>query len=166
MLLADRVRDYAAGVLGTTKFEPAFRALEQQTRADMPDAKIERRADLRYRGQSYELTVPWQGAERNFANSHERIYGYRMDTPVEVVTVRVRARILTRTVPRTQDNEPLASEQTRRIWISGKWRDVPVKGRSKGRGPALIVDYGSTVLVAPEWSFHTDPRGTLVIRHK
>ncbi len=166
MLLADRVRDYAAGVLGTTKFEPVFRALEQQARADMPGAKIERRADLRYRGQSYELTVPWKSAGQNFARRHQRIYGYRMDVPVEVVTVRVRARIATRANPRKQNGEPLSSAQSRRIWIAGKWRTVPVRGRGSGRGPALIADYGSTVLIAPEWSFHAGPRGTLVIQRK
>jgi N-methylhydantoinase A len=166
MLLADRVRDYAAGVLGTTKFEPVFRALERQARADMPGSKIERRADLRYRGQSYELTVPWRRAEQNFAKSHQRIYGYRMDAPVEVVTVRVRARIPTRAAPRPQNDERPPSGQTRRTWTADKWRNVPVKGRSKGRGPALIVDYGSTVLITPEWNFHTDARGTLVIRRK
>src|SRR5262249_9848180 len=60
MLLSDRVRDYAAGALDRVDPEKRFRELERTARKDLPAATLERFADLRYLGQSYELTVPWQ----------------------------------------------------------------------------------------------------------
>ena len=73
MLLADRVRDYSAGVLDPSQIEKRFAQLERTARRDMPGAKLERMADVRYVGQSYELTIPW-GA--SFHDEHQRIYGY------------------------------------------------------------------------------------------
>ena len=70
MLMADRVRDYTAGVVGRTwNFGP----LEKAARKDMPGSKLERYFDMRYVGQSYELTMP-EGA--SFHNAHRKMYGY------------------------------------------------------------------------------------------
>jgi N-methylhydantoinase A len=47
--------------------------------------------DLRYRGQSYTLNLPWQGLEETgegFHLLHNRRYGHRLDTPVELVNIR------------------------------------------------------------------------------
>src|SRR5579872_4548145 len=93
MLMADAVRDYAAGVLGREDLEKKFAALERRARRESPLAEIERSADLRYRGQSYELNVPWPGAARAFHREHARVYGYATpEREIEVVTIRVRAR--------------------------------------------------------------------------
>ena len=72
MLMADAVRDYAAGVLGREDLEKQFDVLERRARRESPEAEIERSADLRYRGQSYELNVPWPGAARAFHREHAR----------------------------------------------------------------------------------------------
>src|SRR5207253_2323414 len=93
MLMADAVRDYAAGVLGDSGIEKRFDDLERRARRESPGASIERSADLRYRGQSYELNVPWSGAIKRFHREHARIYGYAIpERAVEIVTIRVRAR--------------------------------------------------------------------------
>src|SRR5580698_9262942 len=63
MLMADAVRDYAAGVLGRNDIEKIFTALEQRARRESRGAKLERTADLRYRGQRYELNVPWNDGD-------------------------------------------------------------------------------------------------------
>src|SRR5258708_23030511 len=73
MLLADRVRDYSAGVLDRSQIEMRFTQLERAARRDMHGATIERMADVRYMGQSYELTIPWGDS---FHEEHRRIYGY------------------------------------------------------------------------------------------
>lgn len=167
MLLADRIRDYSIGSLGLKDVDTAFRKLERQARRDLPGATLERFADLRYCGQSYELTVPWTRAVPNFERRHQSVYGYRMDAETEVVTLRVRSRIRTK-APRLTART-LSSPSTsgsRRIWTGGKWRQVPVQGRSAGRGPALILDYGSTVLVPPGWRFSADRLGTLAITRR
>src|SRR5580700_2884123 len=95
MLMADAVRDHAAGVLGRRDIEKIFTALEQRARRESRGAKLERTADLRYRGQSYELNVPWNDGDAAalFHREHEKIYGYaNAGRDVEIVTIRVRAR--------------------------------------------------------------------------
>jgi N-methylhydantoinase A len=178
MLLADRVRDHAAGVLNRSDLEREFTRLERIARKDLPGAELVRSADIRYTGQSYELTVPWlaDNPAAPFHQEHQRVYGYsNPERSIEIVTIRVRARlavqkprlITKRTVPRVVER-PLA----RRIHSGGAWRDTPVYPRSSlvinavgtaARGPALIVDYGSTTLVPPGWRFSLDSFGSLKI---
>ena len=173
MLMADAVRDYAAGVLGHMEFEKRFEALERRARRESPDANVERSADLRYRGQSYELNIPWTTAARAYSafhREHARIYGYSLPKrELEVVTIRVRARV-TLAKPRiVRPTMRKGAAEPRRVWISGSWRRVPVWNREQIhktplRGPALILDYGSTTLVPPGWRFHVDRAGNLVVR--
>jgi len=131
----------------------------------MPGAKLERMADVRYVGQSYELTVPW-GA--SFHDEYQRTYGYCDPArPTEVVTVRVRAMITVAKpapvrLPRTAARVKPAS---RRIFTGGKFRMLPVFTREQVRreqGPALVVDYGATTLIPAGWRFTVDGPGNLI----
>ncbi|ERH01603.1 MAG: N-methylhydantoinase A/acetone carboxylase, beta subunit [Halonotius sp. J07HN6] len=67
--------------------------------ASEPDAAtIERAADCRYDGQSFELTVPVDAFSPDavaeaFDAAHERAYGYTLSAPVELVNLRVTATI-------------------------------------------------------------------------
>jgi N-methylhydantoinase A/oxoprolinase/acetone carboxylase beta subunit len=169
MLLADRVRDYSAGVLDPSQIEKRFSQLERTARRDMPGAKLERMADVRYLGQSYELTIPWGGS---FHEEHRRIYGYSDPArPVEVVTVRVRA-IIPVAKPRPDRLKRVARRPApglRRVFTGGKFRMLPLFVREQVRergekGPALVVDYGSTTLIPPGWKFAVDRVGNLVAR--
>jgi len=122
--------------LGLTDFEPVFGELESRAG---DGAKIERFADLRYRGQSYELTVPWKNAEAGFAAKHKKRYGYAMRSQVEIVTLRVRA-----------------SRPAPRVRLTG--------GASvAGGGPAVIAGYGSTLWIPRGWRYRSDGAGTLVV---
>ncbi len=172
MLLADRVRDYAAGGLNCSDIEREFARLEKVARKELRGALLVRSADLRYAGQSYELTVPWRGSNpaEPFHKEHQRVYGYaNRDRAIEIVTIRVRAKItvkkpgLTSQRPHTRVTKKAAS---RRIHCAGAWRDIPVYTRSslpstKLRGPALVIDYGSTTLIPPGWRFSVDNTGSL-----
>ncbi|HTW64705.1 MAG TPA: hydantoinase/oxoprolinase family protein [Bryobacteraceae bacterium] len=173
MLLADRVRDHAAGVLNRSDFEHEFERLERIARKDLPGAELIRSADIRYAGQSYELTVPWNAADpaAPFHQAHQRIYGYsNPERAIEVVTIRVRARLATPKPVLLAPRRPWLKQKpiTRRVHIAVGWRDAPVFSRSAIRrtpipGPALVADYGSTTLIPPGWSFRIDKFGTLVI---
>jgi N-methylhydantoinase A len=173
MLMADAVRDYAAGVLGRDDIEKTFEALEQRARRESPIARIERSADLRYRGQSYELNVPWTTATRAykvFHLEHARIYGYSLpERDVEVVTVRVRTRSRAPQPRLVRPASQKGKAELRRVWISGSWRRIPVWNReqlakTRRDGPALVLDYGSTTLVPPGWRFRVDSAGNLLIQ--
>ncbi len=169
MLLADRVRDYSAGVLDSSQIEKRFAQLERTARRDMPGAKLERMADVRYLGQSYELTIPWA---HSFHEEHQRIYGYCDPArPAEIVTVRVRA-IIPVAKPKPAKLKRVArspAPELRRIFTGGKFRVLPVFAREQvgergEKGPALVLDYGATTLIPPGWKFAADRVGNLVAR--
>jgi len=174
MLLADGVRDYAAGVLGRKDLEPAFALLERKARKESPAVSLERSADLRYAGQSYEINVSWTGTTTaaRFHREHARIYGYsNPKAQVEVVTIRVRARVPLRKPKLARSPAERGVASKRRVWVGGAWRMVPVWSRKNltsapRRGPALVLDYGSTTLVAPGWGFLVDAAGNLLITQR
>ena len=164
MLLADEVRDYAAGVLNHPDIEREFQRLERTARKELPNADLIRSADIRYAGQSYELTVPWyaRNPAEPFHREHEKIYGYaNPERAIEIVTIRVRARRVVEK-PKLETRRRLSASRkrpvARRIHSGGVFRPTPVYRRDqlpgvKLRGPALVVDYGSTTLVPPGWGF-------------
>ena len=115
-------------------------------------------ADLRYRGQSYELTVPLSPdfIER-FHKSHERRYGYA-NRGRQVELVNVRSRFWGRTdkpkfrkVPKRRGDA--VSIGTQRAFMDGRRTTANVYDRSQLRsghslkGPAIIGEYSSTTLV-------------------
>lgn len=173
MLMADAVRDYSAGVLGRIDLETEFLKLERRACRESPRAQIERTIDLRYRGQSYELNVPWSksiaDARRSFHRAHERAYGYsRPSQEAEAITIRVRSRVPT---PKPVPARPKARntpDGTRRVWVGHGWRNIPVLDRAQltrvaRQGPAILVDYGSTTFIPPGWRFFADTAGNAVL---
>jgi N-methylhydantoinase A len=172
MLLSDQIRDYAAGALGRGDAEPLFRELEAAALRAMPSATLERFADVRYAGQSYELTVPWESSDpaAAFHREHQRVYGYsNLERAIEVVTLRLRARLA---VPKPEmrrqyvlhDDPP----ESRPVYVDGRWREIPAYARTQVPqdplpGPALLVDYGSTTLISSGWRFRRDTWGTVIV---
>jgi N-methylhydantoinase A len=171
MLLADRVRDYAKGVLGRKDSEKIFRELEGKARRDLKGARLERAYDFRYVGQSYELTVP---SRDEFHAMHHKLYGYSDPTKqTELVTVRVRAVIPT---PKLNlafwRKKERGNRLLRRVYVSGKWQEIPVVDRGRWplaeaiQGPALILDPGATTYLSPGWSGTLDRAGNLIARRR
>jgi N-methylhydantoinase A len=139
---------------------------------------LHRQADLRYAGQSFELTVPFDvlALDRladDFAAEHLRTYGHRgaPDAPVDLISLRVRARVKT---PHQRDLQPV----TRAGWRSPSSRDAyfgdygrietPVLNRtdlnrSPREGPLIIEEYDATSVVPPECFAALDDLGNIVI---
>jgi N-methylhydantoinase A len=170
MLLADRVRDYSIGVLGAGNHEAHFRRLEKVARGEMRGAKLERFADVRYAGQSYELIIPFAG---DFHREHQRVYGYSdSKRPTQIVTLRVRAKIaVERPSLPALSRAREATLDKRRVWVAGRWRNISAGprealGHRPLRGPALITDYGSTTLVPPGWSIRIAAAGSLLLKRQ
>ncbi len=104
LAISDLRRDYSAPLYGRldaldpADLDQAWRALVDRALADFAvEPRLARLADLRYRGQSYELTVgggtPDELASA-FHTAHQRRYGYRDDDEVvEVVAVRLVASV-------------------------------------------------------------------------
>ncbi len=130
--------------------------------------------DLRYRGQSYELTIPMTSnfIER-FHKTHDRRYGHSSPgRPVELVNVRTTflgrtAKPDFRKAPKARGRpEPI---DTQSAWINGKRIKTRVYDRAAlGRGhvingPAIIGEYSSTTLVPPDFRCEVDAYLNLVL---
>jgi N-methylhydantoinase A len=137
--------------------------------------EIRVRAELRYRGQSFELGVPApQGASPQdicaaFALAHEQHYGYRDEqAQIELVTLRVSAFGATPQVRLAPGAGETPDTQTRELILAGQ----PVQARcllgelppgTCMQGPALCAMPETTLLVGEGWSGQVDERGTIVL---
>ena len=127
--------------------------------------------DLRYRGQSYTLEVPWAGitaSSERFHQAHLARYGHRLDLPVELVNLRVRVLgpepelRLPPAAARPEAPRPAAS-------VVGWPVPVPVLPRgalagSQVAGPAIVVDAVATTWLAPGWVAQGDAYGNLLLQ--
>jgi N-methylhydantoinase A len=109
--------------------------------ADVGDLPPEGEADLRYRGQSFELTVPLQpDLAAGFHRAHAERYGYADESrDVELVAVR------------TADVTP------------GPHVSLAGAARNEVRGPVLVELPGATCWVPEGWHGATNDDGTLVL---
>ncbi|MCF7805068.1 MAG: hydantoinase/oxoprolinase family protein [Candidatus Marinimicrobia bacterium] len=130
--------------------------------------------DMRYRGQSYELAIPWQdNMIEAFHRRHEERYTFQHDDrPVEVVNLRVRGigSVDKPKLPRhsLEKREVETAEfSTQEGMINGNNATLPIIPRddlwpgASGDGPCVIPEQTSTTYVAPEWSFTVDEYGHL-----
>lgn len=140
-------------------------------------------ADLRYRGQAFELTVPMRGSTldaavvehliADFHATHQQRFSYaNPGTPVELVALRAIA-IGRLTAPSVKAAELAGSgkpARSRRLWLDGGWQDCPVWQRADIgetttiRGPALIEEAYTTVIVSRGWTCSAAAGGHLVAR--
>ncbi|SNZ13078.1 N-methylhydantoinase A [Natronoarchaeum philippinense] len=159
--------------------EERYEGLREEVLASASDpaaARVERSADLRYAGQSFELEVeadepvdPAALAER-FHEAHERTRGYRMDEAVELVTLRARAVVPGRELPIGYQSSADARRGEREVTFGA---DGPVStpiydraGLDAGReidGPAVVEQAESTTVVPPDWRAAVQGDGTLLL---
>jgi N-methylhydantoinase A len=149
------------------------KALLLEDEAARGRVRLERLADLRYVGQSYEITLPaGAGLVRRFHTEHGRLYGHSdPGAEVEVVNVRVRG---TRVNPGAPP--PAPSEMGGRF-VSGEtkiwWRGKTLKARAYAReelepgrrvkGPCTVCEYSATTFLPPGWNAEVDRRGSMVL---
>lgn len=142
--------------------------------SDRTDATIHYAADLRYAGQSFELTVdierPFDAADagRRFAAAHESAYGYRADEPIELVNCRARATVSRDAPPVTYTGDGDARTETREAAFPDGIYDTPVYKRRRLSptasitGPAIVEGDESTTVVPPEWVVRVREDGALI----
>jgi N-methylhydantoinase A len=180
LAISDIRRDYVKPYLSpleevdAEEFERRFARMERSADGELTDPEHTRRADLRYGGQSFELTAeadPFEKLENRFHAAHEQRYGYRMeDEAVELVNLRL---ISTVPVEKPELTEPEAGDTAeageREANFDGEWMEVPVLDReqmgegSQVEGPAIVEFRESTCVVRPGWRGAVDGVGTLVL---
>jgi len=170
MLLADRTRDYSAAVLGHAEPVLSFLRLEERAGRDVPGAVMARFADMRYQGQSYELTVPWEAENPAalFHAAHQRVYGFSdAARATEIVAVRLRASLPQEKPAMLAAAGEVRASRMRRVHVWGKWQEIRVVGRAQiwepMAGPALIAGYGATTLLPAGWTAKGSDSGNLLL---
>jgi N-methylhydantoinase A len=138
--------------------------------------------DLRYVGQEYTLTIPWDldddvtrlvaDLPKRFADAYLDRYGHNNPSEeVECIAVRlvalgrtpaaVTARLAARPAP-----QPTGREQTR---FGGQWHDTPVYWRDDVgpgvtlAGPTILLETSCTTVVPPQWSMTVSDHGHLTL---
>lgn len=184
MLFAPDIEDISQTVLGRydlsqmEQIQAEFEALQNRLIFD-PQADYEYEVDLRYQGQSFEITVACDPANIpqsviDFHRAHQRLRAYhRPEAVVELVNLRVR-----KIIPATDLDLPLiASSQPRPISAQqavflGHWQEIPIWQRQdlvcdqQIIGPALICEETSTLLLTADFDAKVDPYGHLILRLK
>ena len=123
---------------------------------------FEHALDLRYAGQSFEITVPEHADPAEaFHIAHDRLYGYRLEArEIELVCLRSRALVPTPVVPLKPPRTralPASAVLGERPAIFDRRRRSKVIDRERLRpghrfeGPALVEEYSGTTLVPPGW---------------
>ncbi len=200
ILVSDVVKDYSRTVLWrvadklpTARLDREFAALGGRAQAGFRGEAWsgaiahKRSIDMRYRGQGYELNIPYtRNLIRDFRREHERRYGYSYpDREVELVTLRLRSTIKspqarlatgsTRTlvgtaVPRSPSRANPGDAVSRTpVYFTGKKLGGAIHARDtlrigkKYSGPAVVTEYSATTVVPAGKRFWLDKWGNLMI---
>lgn len=133
--------------------------------------------DLRYKGQSFELTVPVErpidrdGLEATFHQSHEQERGYRLDGAIEIVSCRVRA--IVRNDPMHTEEHPSQIEQVgvRSVVLHEGMEETPytiyrgLPGKpTQLEAPCILERPESTVVIPTGWHATSVVDGMLSLR--
>ncbi|OFV94861.1 MAG: hypothetical protein A3H28_04730 [Acidobacteria bacterium RIFCSPLOWO2_02_FULL_61_28] len=201
VLLSDIVKDVSQSVLlpvpaggGRKQSQPRkrflasleerFARLERQARAELRRDKLPaesasaiRSLDVRYVGQSYELTVAFTARfQEEFHRAHERAYGYA-DSGRAMEVINLRLRLLIRTLkPPVRRSKGIgrgdlrnATIRQKTVWFENRSHWTPVYDRARlapgnrFRGPAVVVEYSSTTVVPPDCVCRVDEYLNLVL---
>lgn len=158
-----------------TQFAPLeSRAQAEMTAEGHSQIVVEKLADLRYKGQSHELTVVVQqltpaGLRAQFDQAHQQRYGYTQpQAQVELVTIRLKA--TTPATPPTLPRYPLSQQRVeaavigqKMVWFEQKPQLTTLYDRAKLQhgqvfvGPAVVFQYDTTLVIPPGWQAEIDP---------
>lgn len=163
-----------------------FKVLENQANeelqaegAPLKAIEIERTVDCRYKGQSFTLNLEWQGREKTLSGFHElhlSTYGHNFDLGVELVNLRVSARVQQQSIelPAVEEPEMDRVPVFTKIWSRNlraelEEMDSRVLMREQmptGQwlpGPLLICETIATTWVDPHWQCMRDTYGNLLL---
>ena len=188
ILFADTVRDLSRTVMlrgdAVESCGEIYGELERSGTAEFAEEGLDgtayRSMDVRYRGQGYELNVPYdphsttRGVEA-FHRAHQRRYGFcDMERPVEIVNIRLRMisageRYMPAHRAPVGGDGRAACYAEHDVFFDGGFvrsrfyrRDALVPGDAV-HGPAMITEYTSTTALPPGCRAEVDGLANLVI---
>ncbi len=191
ILRADVVHESSRTVLftvrdareGSDELRRSFRALERDSQRALQregfssaNIRIERRLDMRYTGQAYELSVAASGDfVAAFHRVHEQRYGYHhAQRGVEIVSLRIRATGITEKpriekIARARNGGKVAAAGSLDCVFDGKRQSTALIAREQLRsgdwftGPAVITEYSATTLLPTGWRANVDAYGQIFL---
>ncbi|MEV0587937.1 hydantoinase/oxoprolinase family protein [Nonomuraea sp. NPDC050310] len=153
--------------LGAADPEAIFAELARSAADDLevglddPGVSVSRAVDVRFHGQSHDLTVDWSESRAElaarFRARYREVYGIDQEGEIEVVSYRVR---LARDFPAAPvvaaEPQPPPAARRRDAYFPelGGYVATPVLTRAEAdgvRGPAIVEDPGSTLVIPPGW---------------
>ena len=184
-LIADLKSDFISTVyveLGPQsgeQIETSYQALEARAETWLRDDqgytgtyRITRSADLRYRGQSFEIDTPvqksgdWRSMADSFHGEHERVYGHAdRSAPVQAIALRV---VITGVVDKPEfprfelEPGPAPVAGHAEVWLDGAFCTATTYRRRDLRagqsfvGPAVVLQDDCTTVVPSGFDVHVD----------
>jgi len=184
MLSSDIIKDYIQTVMVPVenvnqeklnslknKLNNDFSKLLKRSETELQKEKVkneniflEKSVDMRYKGQSFELNIPFsEKSITDFHQWHEKEYGYcNCEDPIEIVNIRLRAvaQVLNKPVipsyPIEEKIPKSAFLGTREIVCEEKIRNASVYEvhqlvpGNKIRGPAILIQKDSTIFIGKD----------------
>ena len=140
-------------------------------------------ADMRYRGQSFEIDTPLsaqaitggdiEAIAQAFHREHARLFGHSDErSPIQVVALRL---VITAPTPKPELPQIAVGEGVPRVeseidvYLDGAWRRVPLYRRSallaghRFVGPAIVAQDDTTTCVLPGFDGRVDEYGNLFL---
>lgn len=195
MATADTVKDYSRAVLRKaddledSELDSLLAEMESRGREELlaegvtpQDIVVQRALDLRYVGQSYEITVeekPGFSDKPGFLHAFHQLHAARYShshpgRPVEIVTARVKAIGLARPIevaPESPAGEDatLAIVGAKPVWFEKGLVETTLYERERLRaghrvgGPAVVFQLDTTTVIPPGWSARVDQWRNLIV---
>lgn len=159
------------------------RALQwiRDEQGDTEGSTLSYSAEMRYRGQSYEIETPLTSVDcgdadaiaRAFHQQHRKIYGHADESaPVQIVSLRV-VSIGRKAKPQFKRYETIEGtvmpERLVSVWMDGELRDIPLYLRTKAlpgmrlNGPAIVAQDDTTTIILPGYRCIVDEFSNLRI---
>jgi N-methylhydantoinase A len=194
MLMADIIKDYSLTIMIDeanasysdieNRFEPLLKkaANDMKTEGVNEDSlNFEYYIDMRYKGQSHEITIPFnKNFVETFHEFHDRNFGYKnIKKSTEIVNIRLKA-VGALKKPVIKKYELNGKNLAEDAIIAEKdviFNDVsPVKTKIINRdnlkpgnifsGPAIVVEYTSTIVIPPVWNAKVDEYENIILEYK
>ncbi|HJX84365.1 MAG TPA: hydantoinase/oxoprolinase family protein [Candidatus Angelobacter sp.] len=186
ILISDVVKDHSRTVLLRVKTLPRkqldgiYSELQKTIAGEMLKEHwkgrviLERSCDLRYRGQGYELNLPF-GTDvlARFHAEHEKRYGYSSrEQEIEIVTLRLRGRVTSPEKLSAMEIEAASGKlkaSSAKVVFGGKALKTNILPRGdlrvgrRYRGPAIITEYSATTFVPPGFTYQADKAQNLLV---
>jgi len=202
--IADVVKDYSRTVMlrgddaSRERLDEEFGGMEGLAREELEkeglpvDRMTPRRfVDVRYLGQSFELTIDYPSATQrssssglrraiadSFYHAHMQRFGYAdRKEPVEIVNLRLKLQLeldKPRVIPaQAQPPDPSAAQAGEAQVVFGR-EPVPTPLYQREllqtgnliSGPAIVLQMDTTIVVPPGWGGSVDPYGNLLLELK